>query len=77
MWREGELVIFDFAGTAPQSVGSINFLLNEEMFKMFCGVFMIMVFDPQIMFNDGFYDLMEVRIPEGSLLKPRHPAALS
>ena len=30
---------------------------------MFCGVFMIMVFDPQIMFNDGFYDLMEVRTP--------------
>ncbi|MGD9603516.1 MAG: hydantoinase B/oxoprolinase family protein [Gammaproteobacteria bacterium] len=77
MWREGERVIFDFTGTDPQSVGSINFYLNEEMFKMFCGVFMIMVFDPQIMFNDGFYDLMEVRIPEGSLLKPRHPAALS
>ena len=77
MWREGEKVIFDFDGTDPQSVGSINFYLNEEMFKMFCGVFMIMVFDPQIMFNDGFYDLMDVRIPEGSLLKPRHPAALS
>jgi len=77
MWREEEKVIFDFAGTDPQSVGSINFYLNEEMFKMFCGVFMIMVFDPQITFNDGFYDLMEVRIPDGSLLKPRHPAALS
>jgi len=77
MWRDGEKVIFDFSGTDPQSVGSINFYLNEEMFKMFCGVFMIMVFDPQIMFNDGFYDLMEVRIPEGTLLKPKHPAALS
>jgi len=77
MWREGEKVIFDFEGTDPQSIGSINFYLNEEMFKMFCGVFMIMVFDPQIMFNDGFYDLMEVRIPKGTLLKPRHPAALS
>ncbi len=77
MWREGEKVIFDFEGTDPQSIGSINFLLNEEMFKMFCGVFMIMVFDPQIMFNDGFYDLMEVRIPKGTLLKPQHPAALS
>ncbi len=77
MWREHERVIFDFAGTDAQSAGSINFYLNEEMFKMFCGVFMIMVFDPQIMFNDGFYDLMEVRIPEGSLLKPRFPAALS
>ena len=77
MWREGGKVIFDFEGTDPQSIGSVNFLLNEEMFKMFCGVYMIMVFDPQIMFNDGFYDLMEVRIPAGTLLKPREPAALS
>ena len=77
MWRDGDKVIFDFAGTDPQSIGSINFYLNEEMFKMFCGVFMIMVFDPQIMFNDGFYELMEVRIPQGTLLKPHHPAALS
>ena len=77
MWREGDTVIFDFEGTDPQSIGSVNFYLNEEMFKMFAGVYMIMVFDPQIMFNDGFYDLMEVRIPEGTLLKPRFPAALS
>ena len=77
MWREGEVVIFDFEGTDPQSVSSVNFFLNEEMFKMFAGVYMIMVFDPQILFNDGFYDLMEVRIPDGSLLKPRKPAALS
>ncbi len=77
MWRENGKVIFDFEGTDPQSPYSINFLLNEEMFKMFAGVFLIMVFDPQIMFNDGFYDLMEVHIPEGSLLKPKAPAALS
>ncbi|MGI4881454.1 MAG: hydantoinase B/oxoprolinase family protein, partial [Janthinobacterium lividum] len=37
----------------------------------------IMVFDPQILFNDGFYDLIDVRIPAGSLLKPKFPAALS
>ncbi|WP_417612231.1 hydantoinase B/oxoprolinase family protein [Parasphingorhabdus sp.] len=77
MWREGEKVILDFAGTDPQSVASINFLLNENMFKMFFGIYMIMVFDPQILFNDGFYDLIDVRIPEGSLLKPQFPAALS
>ncbi len=77
MWREGDKCIFDFAGTDPQSMSSINFLLNEEMFKMFAGVYMIMVFDPQILFNDGFYDLMEVRIPPGTLLKPLKPAALS
>ncbi len=77
MWREGKKVIFDFEGTDPQSTSSVNFFLNEEMFKMFCGVYMIMVFDPAIMFNDGFYDLMDVRIPKGTLLKPVYPAALS
>jgi N-methylhydantoinase B len=77
MHREGEKVILDFNGTDPQSESSINFYLNENMFKMFFGIYMIMVFDPQILFNDGFYDLVDVRIPEGSLLKPKFPAALS
>ncbi|WP_373474622.1 hydantoinase B/oxoprolinase family protein [Sphingorhabdus sp.] len=77
MWREGEKVVLDFSGTDPQSQASINFYLNENMFKMFFGIYMIMVFDPQILFNDGFYDLIDVRIPDGSLLKPKFPAALS
>jgi len=70
-------VILDFEGTDPQSAASINFYLNQNMFKMFFGIYMIMVFDPQILFNDGFYDLIDVRIPEGSLLRPKFPAALS
>ena len=77
MWREGEKVVLDFEGTDAQAEGSINFYLNENMFKMFFGIYMIMVFDPQILWNDGFYPLIDVRIPEGSLLKPRYPAALS
>ncbi|MBU2980053.1 hydantoinase B/oxoprolinase family protein [Alteromonas sp. C1M14] len=77
MWREGEKVIFDFDGTDPQAQSSVNFFLNEEMFKMFFGSFTINVVDPQIIFNDGFYDLVDVRIPEGTLLKPTYPAALS
>ncbi len=77
MWREGSTVIFDFEGTDPQADSSINFYLNEEMFKMFFGSFTINLFDPHILFNDGFYELVDVRIPEGSLLKPKFPAALS
>jgi N-methylhydantoinase B len=77
MWRENGRVVLDFAGTDPQSSGSINFYLNENMMRMFFGIYMIMVFDPQILFNDGYYDLIDVRIPEGSLLKPKFPAALS
>lgn len=77
MWREGSKAIFDFDGTDPQANSSINFYLNEDMFKMFFGSFTINLVDPQILFNDGFYDLVDVRIPAGSLLKPHFPAALS
>ncbi len=77
MWREGSIAIFDFEGTDPQAQSSINFYLNEDMFKMFFGSFTINVVDPQILFNDGFYDLVDVRIPQGTILKPNFPAALS
>lgn len=77
MQRRGEKVYLDFDGTDPQSEYSINFYLNENMFRMFFGIYMVMVFDPQVLFNDGFYDLVEVNIPQGSLLKPNFPAALS
>ncbi len=77
MWREGDIAHFDFDGTDPQAQSSVNFYMNEDMFKMFFGSFTINVVDPQIVFNDGFYDLVEVNIPEGSLLKPKFPAALS
>lgn len=77
MWREGDVAIFDFEGTDPQAKSSINFYMSEDMFKMFFGSFTINLFDPHILFNDGFYELVDVRIPDGSLLKPKFPAALS
>jgi len=76
VWREGEHAYFDWTGTDAQAPGPINFYLHEGMFKMFIGVYMIMIFDPQILFNDGFYDLIHVTLPKGSLLHPDFPAAL-
>ncbi|MCH7666843.1 MAG: hydantoinase B/oxoprolinase family protein [Acidobacteria bacterium] len=76
IWREGNHAFFDWSGTDPQAMGPINFYLNEGMFKMFIGIYLIMVFDPQILFNDGFYPLLHVIIPDGSLLHPKFPAAL-
>ena len=43
---------------------------------MFIGVYLIMVNDPQILFNDGFYPLLHIVLPEGCLLRPRFPSAL-
>ncbi len=76
IWREGDHAFFDWSGTDPQALGPINFYLSEGMFKMFIGIYLIMVNDPQILFNDGFYPLLHVVMPEGSLLRPRFPSAL-
>jgi N-methylhydantoinase A len=62
--RYGDRVKLDWSGTDPQSDGPINFYLNENMLRMFFGIYMIMVFDPQILYNDGFYDLVDVHIIE-------------
>ena len=76
IWREGDHAYFDWSGTDPQAIGPVNFYLNEGMFKMFIGVYLIMIFDPQILFNDGFYPLLHVIIPDGSILHPKFPSAL-
>ena len=76
IYREGDTVFLDWAGTDDQVPGTVNFLLNEKMFKMFTGVFLIMAFDPLLTFNDGYYDLFEVNLPEGTVVQPEFPAPL-
>ena len=76
IYREGDTVYLDWTGTDAQVPGTVNFLLNEKMFKMFTGVFLIMAFDPLLTFNDGYYDLFEVTLPEGTVVQPEFPAAL-
>ena len=68
---------FDWTGTDPQSDTSINFLLSIDMFKMFTSIYLATVFDPALLVNDGANELMEVFIPEGTILNPIRPAALS
>ncbi|MFC6962579.1 hydantoinase B/oxoprolinase family protein [Halocatena marina] len=74
--RTGDTVYLDWEGTDAQVPGTVNFLLNEKMFKMFTGVFLIMAFDPLLTFNDGYYDLFEVNLPKGTVVQPEFPAAL-
>ena len=77
IYRRGDVAVIDWTGTDPQAEGPINFHIHEGLCKLFFGVYMIMAFDPKIMFNEGFYDLFEIILPEGSLLNPKFPAALS
>ncbi|KAF5863323.1 hypothetical protein ETB97_010323 [Aspergillus alliaceus] len=74
---EGNRLLFDWSGTSPQSEHSINFYLSETMFKMFIGYYMIAAAAPGTVINDGFHDLIDIYIPEGTVLKPVRPAAIS
>lgn len=76
IYRKGDVAVFDWTGTDDQAEGPINFHIHEGLCKLFFGVYMIMAFDPDMLFNEGFYDLFEVILPEGSLLNPRFPAAV-
>jgi len=76
IYRKGEKAVFDWSGTADQAEGPINFHIHEGLCKLFFGIYMIMAFDPEMLFNEGFYDLFEIILPEGSLLNPRFPAPL-
>jgi N-methylhydantoinase B len=76
VWREGDQAYFDWTGTDPQSPGPVNYYLSDNLFRIYVGAYLINVYDPAIVFNEGFYDLLHVNIPQGSLLRPDFPAAL-
>ena len=65
IWREGDVCHADWTGTDDQAPGSINFHIHEGLCKLFLGIYMIMAFDPEILFNDGIYDVFEVTLPRG------------
>ncbi|MET4004885.1 MULTISPECIES: hydantoinase B/oxoprolinase family protein [Arthrobacter] len=75
--RTGDKVLIDLTGSSPQAQGPINYYINENLIRMFFGIYMITVADPQILWNDGFYPLVDVEIPDNSFWKPQYPAALN
>ena len=77
LWREDGKAIIDFAGSSPQAEGPINLFMGETMFKMMIGIVLIMALDPDILFNPGYNDLLDIRFPKGSIVQPDFPAPLS
>ena len=77
LWREDGKAIIDFAGSSDQAPGPINLFMGANMFKMVTGIVLIMALDPDILFNAGYNDLLEVRFPRGSIVQPEFPAPLA
>jgi N-methylhydantoinase B len=68
-------VVFDFAGTSPQTQGNVNtpfaVTLSASYYVLRC------VTDPTIPANAGCYEPLIVKAPPGCLLNPLPPAAVS
>jgi 5-oxoprolinase (ATP-hydrolysing) len=77
MQKEGDKLVFDWDGTSPQSNTSMNYYLSITMFKMFIGYYLLAIYDPHAVVNDGFHDLIDIKIPTGTILRPVRPAAVS
>ena len=71
--RVGDKVTLDFTGSSPQAAGPINYYINENLTRMFFGIYMITVADPQILWNDGFYPLVDVVDPRRFVLEAEVP----
>ncbi|MGI9356857.1 MAG: hydantoinase B/oxoprolinase family protein [Rhizobiaceae bacterium] len=76
VWREGEHAYFDWTGTAAEAAGPINLYLHVGAAKAFIGQYLTSGLGAELTANDGFYDLIHLTLPEGSVLKPRFPAAV-
>ncbi|MFW9803297.1 MAG: hydantoinase B/oxoprolinase family protein, partial [Candidatus Thorarchaeota archaeon] len=67
--------IIDFEGTADQVRGNINCPLASTLSAVYY-VFVVL-FGSDIPTNEGCWSILNVNVPEGSLLNPEYPAAVS
>jgi N-methylhydantoinase B len=72
---EGERLVLDFGGSAPQHDGNLNCPLAVT--RSACYFAVRVLTDPDIPPSAGAYRPIEVRAPEGSLLNARSPAAVA
>jgi N-methylhydantoinase B len=68
-----ERLVLDFAGSSPQRPGNINAVAPMTYSASFFAIKLLT--DPEIPVNAGTFRNVELRIPEGSFLAARPPAA--
>ncbi len=66
---------FDFTGTDPQVKGPLNAPLSKTWTTVFYCVMCALSDD--VSFNDGLAGIIEIHVPEGTVLNPHHPAPVN
>jgi N-methylhydantoinase B len=65
----------DFTGTAPQVLGNVNCPIASTLSAVYY-VF-IALFGKDTPVNEGCWSVIDINVPEGSLLNPKYPAPVS
>lgn len=73
--RRGRTLDVDFSGSARQCAGNVNAPYAVTLSA--CAYAVKLVIDPGVPGNHGLFGPLRVRAPEGSVLNPRPPAAVS
>ena len=74
--KSGDDIVIDLTRSSDQAKGPINFIMHDTAPQQMLGLYFISN-DPTLMVNDGlFRSVKEVRIREGSILRPKFPAPL-
>ncbi|WP_372621328.1 hydantoinase B/oxoprolinase family protein [Falsiroseomonas sp.] len=70
----GPRLVADFAGSAPQTAGPVNAAASG---LLAAGFALLRRIAPEAPVNHGLLDLLDLRLPEGSVVNPRFPAAVN
>jgi N-methylhydantoinase B len=70
----GPRLLADFTGSAPQTRGPVNAASSGLLAAGFAALRRLA---PEAPANHGLLDLLELRLPEGSVVNPRFPAAVN
>jgi N-methylhydantoinase B len=71
---EGDRLVIDFEGSGPQSRGGYN--MPESAMRACVAYCTKAMLDPDIVANQGLFAAIELRAPEGTITRPRFPAAV-
>jgi len=71
---EGESLLVDFAGSAPQARGAMNVVESALRATVYYAVKTLL--DPDLLPNQGMASGIRIAAPEGSIVNPRFPAAV-
>lgn len=70
---QDEKMIFDFSGTHEQTKGYVNAPLPVTISSVMIAFFMLS--EQDFPHNDAIHNCIEIKVPEGTMLNPKFPAA--